>query len=100
MELSCTSVFTFNEHVQPICLWNFDFQPLVTKAIVIGYGKSEDRSKTHETTPKELEAKITSNEYCVFREPEVAQISSPRTFCFGDDQGSVPCKGKNLKKLL
>jgi hypothetical protein len=84
----------FDDFIQPICLWNFNFSPTFTKATVVGYGQSQDRSKEHEMIPKELEAKITANDYCVWKEHEIAQISSPRTFCFGDDHGSVPCKGK------
>jgi hypothetical protein len=86
----------FDDFIQPICLWNFNFGAAFRKATVIGYGKSQDRTKEHEMIPKELEALITSNEYCVWKEPEIAELSSPRTFCFGDDYGSVPCSGTNF----
>jgi hypothetical protein len=84
----------FDDFIQPICLWNFDFGAAFNKATVIGYGKSQNMTIEHEMIPKELEALITSNEYCVWKEPEIAELSSPRTFCFGDDYGSVPCSGK------
>lgn len=42
----------FNEFIQPICLWNFDFKPPTDDGIIVGYGKSEDETKEHENIPK------------------------------------------------
>lgn len=84
----------FTQSIQPICLWNSLNAPRQGRGIVIGYGKSEDKTKKHETFPKKLEVPIVkSNEECFLSDPEIAIISSKRTFCAGLTDGRAPCLG-------
>jgi hypothetical protein len=43
---------TLTNFIQPICLWEFPFDPSQTSGVVVGYGKSEDYAKEHENIPK------------------------------------------------
>lgn len=56
-----------NNFVQPICIWNLESEPTVVKAIITGWGKSEDGTRDHENKPKQILARIQSkNVLCRF----------------------------------
>lgn len=93
----------FNDYVQPICLWGSDNQLSIPDSFVIGWGKSEDKTRYHEDTPKLVELKIKTNEECLPKEEVLAALSSVRTFCarsisgesgvcFGDSGGGLVIK--------
>jgi Trypsin len=90
----------FNEYIQPICLWE-DFQnPIASSGIIIGYGKSENFSKRHENIPKVLDVPIHYNEDCFLHEPNLAKLSSKRTFCGGSADGTGACVGDSGSPLM
>lgn len=100
-----------SEYIQPICFWNSNFEPPGSTGIVVGYGKSEDRTKIHENIPKVIEVPIQAQEKCFLSQPGLAALSSTRTFCAGASDGNGVCSGdleekicflkslKNLKKF-
>lgn len=83
----------FNEYIQPICLWKTNFEPGTSTGIIVGYGKSEDQTKKHENIPKKIEVPIHDQEKCFLTQPNLAKISSRRTFCAGTGDGNGVCAG-------
>jgi Trypsin len=90
----------FTEYIKPICLWGLLKDPTATNAIVAGYGKSEDKSKRNENIPKILRIPIHSNEDCFLHEPNLAKLSSRRTFCGGAADGRGVCTGDSGSGLM
>lgn len=83
----------FTEMIFPICMWNQEEVPSVNSGVIVGWGKSE-RSEGIESTPRQLELTIFSNEDCFLKNHRMALISSKTTFCAGKDSQSGPCHGK------
>lgn len=83
----------FSNYIQPICLWESYEDPLETSGLAIGYGKSEDQSKKHENIPKLIKMPLVSLIDCILNNPDLATISSQRTFCGGDRNGTGVCLG-------
>lgn len=83
----------FNDYVQPICLLDPHYEPPVSKAKVVGWGKSEDQTKKHENIAKVVDALIQTNEQCFLDEKALIDISSRLTFCAGLRNGSGVCLG-------
>lgn len=81
----------FNKFIKPICMASSDME--VTEGYVTGWGKSEDETKNHENIPKELKLPIWKNEDCYRESIEFAAISSKRTICAGNRDGSGVCNG-------
>lgn len=83
----------FNAFVQPICILNSSKLPVIREGIVSGWGKSEDRTKTHENEPKLIKVIASSNDQCLPGERSLAEHSSHRTFCAGHKEGAGVCFG-------
>jgi hypothetical protein len=82
---------TFSYYIQPICLSESPEDPSQDLGIVVGYGKSEDLTKTHENIPKVINVPIHSQEDCFLSNPALVPISSKRTFCGGYRDGTGVC---------
>ncbi|XP_070504108.1 ovochymase-2-like, partial [Chironomus tepperi] len=91
------SEINFNEFIQPICLVQASS---ATTGIVVGYGKSEDKTKIHEKIPKMIETPIHSNKDCFPKNFDLAKISSGRTFCGGSGKGVGVCRGDSGSGLF
>lgn len=91
---------TFTIHISPICLWNSQVSVPASKGTVIGYGKSEDESRKHENIPRQIEVPIIDLQQCHYKEPILATISSPYTFCAGSADGSGVCSGDSGNGLF
>jgi len=72
----------------------------ITTGIVVGFGRSEDKTKIHENIPKMLETPIHSNEDCFLENHVLATLSSKRTFCAGTGTGIGVCKGDSGSGLI
>lgn len=83
---------TFSRYIQPACLIHSAI-PALSNGVVVGYGKSEDETKEHETIPKMLEMPIVDGHTCVLKDYRFGQISSIRTFCAGKGEGAGVCRG-------
>lgn len=79
----------FTKFVQPVCLPTGLYRELST-GFVVGWGESEN--KAVESIPRQVELEIVNAEDCYPEYPELAEISSSRTFCAGG-QGTGPCRG-------
>lgn len=73
----------FTNHIQPICLWNLNYDPPTSVGMVLGWGQSENKSRKHEVIPRMIDIPLFSNEDCWLEDPPILQISSSRTFCAG-----------------
>lgn len=83
----------FTSYIQPICLWDSVTQPWTSIGKAVGYGKSEDITKSHENIPKKIDIPFQSQEECFLKEPELASLGSNRTFCAGAADGTGVCVG-------
>lgn len=61
---------------------------------VVGWGQSETSEGSNDNIPNKLEVPAVTSEHCFLNFPELAKISSDRTFCGGfKDAGKAPCLG-------
>lgn len=89
---------TFDNYIQPICMGsNIEF---LTNGFVVGFGKSEDESKTHENIPKVLGTPIHKNEDCFLTNNDLVLLSSKKTFCAGTGNGQGVCNGDSGSGLM
>ena len=84
----------FTRYIQPICLWNEDEEPTQTLGFVAGWGQSQDLLKDFEEIPTQIEVSIyDSNENCFYKDKDLVDLSSNRTFCGGRGDGTGICFG-------
>lgn len=100
--ITLTDDIHFTRYVQPICLIEPDSS--VEEIMIgysVGYGKSEDETKLHETIPKFVKTPIQgSNEECFYTNDVLLKISSRRTFCGGSRDGIGVCMGDSGNGLF
>ena len=91
---------SFNKFIKPICLWTFSssYEDLIgKKGIVAGWGKTET-SAISTDRPKWTEIPVVSESTCLRSNNAFIQLTSPRTFCAGDNSGiTAPCNGDSGK---
>lgn len=64
------------------------------EGIVLGWGRSEDKTKKHENIPKLLKVAIQNNDECLLKNRKLVDLASSRTFCgAGFENGSGVCSG-------
>jgi hypothetical protein len=90
----------FGRFIKPICLWERSKDPKASKGVLVGWGQGEDKTKSYEPIPNELEVPILTNEDCFFHTAKLAEISSNRTFCAGSADGSGACLGDSGNGLF
>ncbi|KAL7011003.1 hypothetical protein ACKWTF_014041 [Chironomus riparius] len=91
----------FNNYIQPICLPNNNkIVKSITMGTVIGYGKTEDRSKQFSNIPKRAQAPIYNYESCVRKFSDLQSIASKTTFCGGHANGTGACTGDSGSGLF
>ena len=79
---------SFSTYVQPICLWNENFDPPQTEGYTAGWGQSQNLDKPFEEIPTMLKIPIHKNSDCLLTTKELADLSSNRTFCAGRGDGT------------
>lgn len=66
----------------------------------VGWGRSENTGqKRHEDIPRQISIRAVNDSACYTINPQVAAISSLRTFC-GGGNGTGPCKGDSGKRII
>ena len=91
----------FDNYIQPICLVTAGVNiEISNNGVVVGFGKSEDDTKTHENIPKIIETPIHDNIDCFLKQYELAKLSSKRTFCGGTGNGVGVCSGDSGSGLV
>lgn len=86
----------FDNYIQPLCLISRDMEDSIVTVkvgLVAGFGKSEDATKLHEDIARVLELPMHDTLECVLNYPDLASLSSERTFCAGHANGTGVCTG-------
>lgn len=65
----------------------------INKGTVIGYGRSENEPVLYEKIPRRIELPIHDSLYCLERFPNLAFMTSRRTFCAGNATETGACNG-------
>ena len=71
----------FTKYIRPVCLMTEDRG--VDDGIVVGWGRSEDTTKYHESIPKALQIPIVSNQECFVQNSRTVDLAWPKSFCAG-----------------
>lgn len=82
---------SFNLFVRPICLWNFENNPVMTEGKVAGWGNAGDPTRYHENMPKQIQAQVLGHEKCI--PGQKRRVASSRMFCGGPSDASATCFG-------
>jgi secreted trypsin-like serine protease len=83
---------TFGTFVQPACLPEPTTNVFNTRGTIVGYGASENSTKTNENRPKFVEIPSIDNEKCLFEHLSFHFFGSYRSFCAGE-WGKKACQG-------
>lgn len=54
----------YNDFVQPICVWDREYEPFITAGDVAMWNESADETKDYENIPKIVNVGISSNNNC------------------------------------
>ncbi|XP_055853321.1 serine proteinase stubble-like [Episyrphus balteatus] len=95
---------TFTYAVRPICLWDgslpLDVQDIVgARGVVVGWGRDENNNSIT-TSPKLVNATIASEISCLNSSSTFFDLTSNRTLCAGNRDGSGPCNGDSGSGLM
>jgi len=91
--ITLESQVAFSNYIKPICIANIRAVREAVTGVAIGWGKSDDDSRTYESIPRKAELPITANEECYRDASELARMASPKTFCAGSSKSRV-CLGE------
>lgn len=80
----------FTEFIQPVCIHQF-LNLTSASGWTAGWGLNENGTRGNE--PAEVRMPIVGNDKCLVQNPNLARISSFKTFCAGSRNGSGPCTG-------
>lgn len=100
--LHMQSSVDFSQFIRPICLWSeaVDSALIVGQtAFVAGWGADDSG---HEVTalPKMVDAAIVSDNECLRSSEVYSKLTTPRTICAGNRDGTGPCMGDSGGGLM
>ena len=89
---------TFSLYVQPICLWNMTPDPTETVIQVDGWGQlGANYMKIHtDRIPMKYKLSTQTNEFCISKSEDLADLASDRTFCGIRSRGCTNNKSGGL----
>lgn len=93
---------TYNKFIKPICLWEGDTdirQIEQERGTVVGWGKNGKTTSTSKPLLG-LQLEIVSESTCLRADPAFQYMTSNRTFCAGNVDGSGPCNGDSGGPLM
>lgn len=96
------SHFRYTNYIRPICLWSepADSRLIVgSTGVVAGWGGDEN-GRSFTPIPKKVEANIVSDSDCLRSSQAYSTLTSSRTFCAGNRDGSGPCMGDSGSGLM
>ncbi|XP_017462128.1 PREDICTED: serine protease gd [Rhagoletis zephyria] len=96
-----TSV-SFNEFIRPICLWSesSDNSLIVGQtAFVAGWG-ADEKGREVSALPKMVDTAIVSDNECLRSSEVYSKLTTPRTICAGNRDGTGPCMGDSGGGLM
>ena len=86
----------FTKFIQPICMWNENFEPSATEGIIAGWGFTSHDTRITLNQPKQLKVSVESLIYCVIRNPRFASLVTEKTFCAGAPNNAGACNGNHV----
>ncbi|XP_061394331.1 serine protease gd-like, partial [Musca vetustissima] len=92
----------YTNFIRPICLWSepVDSNLIVGQTgVVAGWGGDEN-GETFTPIPKKVETNIVSDSDCLRSSQAYSTLTSKRTFCAGNRDGSGPCMGDSGSGLM
>uniref|UniRef100_W8CEB5 Serine protease gd n=1 Tax=Ceratitis capitata TaxID=7213 RepID=W8CEB5_CERCA len=100
--LHMQSAVSFSEFIRPICLWSesADNALIVGQtAFVAGWGADENGREVT-ALPKMVDASIVSDNECLRSSEVYSKLTTPRTICAGNRDGTGPCMGDSGGGLM
>lgn len=85
----------FTEFIRPICLWSGDdgmSNIVEQRGTVVGWGR-DDAGNVLTAEPKKITIPVVSEAECLRSSDTYRYITSQRTFCAGNRDGTGPCNG-------
>ncbi|XP_019892773.2 serine protease gd isoform X2 [Musca domestica] len=92
----------YTNFIRPICLWSepVDSNLIVGQTgVVAGWG-GDEHGESFTPIPKKVEANIVSDSDCLRSSQAYSTLTSKRTFCAGNRDGSGPCMGDSGSGLM
>lgn len=87
----------FNNKIKPVCLPEFSYGRVEGNGTVVGWGKSENSSRSseqHDQLPSKVVIPAINGTHCYTTYPKLAAHSSNRIFCGGyESRETSPCMG-------
>ncbi|XP_070504758.1 thioester-containing protein 1 allele R1-like [Chironomus tepperi] len=91
---------TFSSYIQPICLIPPESNIAeISDGYAVGYGKNQNQNLENVLKYVKMPIEL-SNEECFYTNPALVSLSSRRTFCAGDRNGSGVCEGDSGNGLF
>ncbi|XP_050340265.1 serine protease gd-like [Bactrocera neohumeralis] len=100
--LHMQSSVAFSQFIRPICLWSeaADTSFVVGQtAYVAGWG-ADERGHEVSALPKMVDTSIVSDNDCLRSSEVFTRITTPRTICAGNRDGTGPCMGDSGGGLM
>jgi len=86
-------------YVRPICVADIHAVRYATEGVAVGWGRSEDKTKSFENIPRYIKLPIPSNDDCYRDHHLLARIAGKFSFCAGRNQSGV-CTGFVINSIL
>jgi hypothetical protein len=89
----------YTDYILPACIYppqSNDIDIIGKFGRIVGWGITES-GVTSEEDPKALNILVVSDSECLRSNPVYAAITSNRTFCAGNKDGSGPCNGRKFQ---
>ncbi|XP_067616725.1 serine protease gd-like [Eurosta solidaginis] len=100
--LQMQTTVSFSEFIRPICLWSesSDNSLIVSRtAFVAGWGADEEGREVT-ALPKMVDTAIVSDNECLRSSEVYSKLTTPRTLCAGNRDGTGPCMGDSGGGLM
>jgi len=93
--LVLASKVQYSNYIRAACLPSEDHLIFLGNGTIVGWGKTENSNpfdaRDIEDVPQSAEIEAIDGESCYIKDPDIARLSSMRSFCAGG-QSSGPCR--------
>lgn len=85
--LDLSETVTFSNQIRPICVPSDDVITDGVRGSIVGWGLTENGSDNHLKYPRHAYTNALNASYCLTADPELAYLSSTRSFCGRGKEG-------------